>query len=202
MRHLSPEIAPMWLHRPLALFAGGQPLQSSPRAQPQPGTLLPVAPKGILQQAGELGVAVGHVHNFLVLVSEGTNDVPQGQLPTQRKAPPPRQIQLLMRIQLSCSQDIRPGARAAVQEVEARGFPCQSQHSPRLPWAVPLSHMHQGAESSPGGFFKLKLADLNLLGTCTLVPSCIPPHSPALSSRAVPSPLVFWIVHIPAYRAR
>lgn len=54
----------------------------------------------------------------------------------------------------------------------------------------------------PWTFSKLKLADLNLLGTCTLVPSCTPPQCPALSSRAVPSPLAFWIARIPAYRAR
>lgn len=65
----------------------GQPLPSPPRAQPQPATPLPVAPEGVLQQAGELGVAVGHMHDFLALVSKGTDDVPQGQLPTQRKDP-------------------------------------------------------------------------------------------------------------------
>jgi len=110
-RHPSPGIAPTWLPRPSALLVVRQPLPSSLRAPPQSGTPLPVAPEGVLQQAGELGVAVGHMHDFLALVPEGTDDVSQGQLPTQRKGSP--QIQFPLRTQPPCRQLTRPGVCTA-----------------------------------------------------------------------------------------
>lgn len=106
--HKSSEIAPTHSIAP-------QPICPS---QPYAGVPIPVATEGILQQAGELGVAVGHMHGFLALVSKGTDDIPQRQLPTQRKAP--IQLQPLLRTQLLHSQNFRLGVRIVTHVCSAR----------------------------------------------------------------------------------
>ena len=59
----------------------------APPPPPLPGCRrVPVAAQRVLEEPGELGVPVGHVHHLLALVPQGADHVAQGQLRRQTAA--------------------------------------------------------------------------------------------------------------------
>ena len=75
------------VHWALPLQPGHRQAPALPHPPPLPGCRrVPVAAQRVLEEPGELGVSVGHVHHLLALVPQGADHVAQGQLRRQTAA--------------------------------------------------------------------------------------------------------------------